>query len=80
MRHKVAVVSWVDAYIDTDDFSLKDAKKAKGVLRHTVGWLIHEGEEGIVLATDYYEKKKDGFNAQMYIPWGWVEEYLEIKV
>lgn len=77
MRHSVVIVSWDDAFIDTDDFSMKEAKKAKGVRRHTVGWLVRETDEGIVLATDYYQKKKDGFNSMMYIPWGWITAYQE---
>ena len=75
MRHKVAVVSWDDAFIDTDDFTEKQATKTKGVLRHTVGWHIAENDAGIILATDYYDKKKDGFNSRMFIPWGWVRDY-----
>lgn len=74
MRHRVAIVTWDDAFIDTDDFDLKDAKKTKGVKRHTVGWLIHKNKRGVVLATDYYQKKKEGFNAKMFIPWGWVTD------
>lgn len=79
MRHNIAVISWDDAWIDTDDFVLKDANKAKGVRRHTVGWLIKETDEGVVLCTDYYQKKKDGFNSMMYIPWGWIEDFMVIE-
>lgn len=80
MRHKLVVVTWDDAFIDTDDFRMKDAKKAKGVKRHTVGWLIKEKKEGLVLATDYYQKKKDGFAAMMFIPWGWITKWFEVEV
>lgn len=79
MRHKVVVVSWDDAFIDTDDFTEKKARKTRGVLRHTVGWLVAENDDGIVMATDYYEKKSDGFNSRMFIPWGWVRDYLELE-
>lgn len=73
-------VSWDDAFIDFDDFDVKEARKTKGVRRHTVGWVVAENDEGIVMATDYYQKKNDGFNAKMFIPWGWIGEYYEITV
>jgi hypothetical protein len=80
IRHTIVIVSWDDAWIDTEDFTIKKAKKMKGVLRHTVGWLVDENEEGIVLCTDYYEKKSDGFNTPMFIPWGWVRDYTEVEI
>ena len=79
MRHKIAVVDWVDAFIDTDDFTRKQAKKAKGVRRYTVGWLVEENAEGVVMATDYYKKKSDGFNSMMFVPWGWITEFTVLE-
>lgn len=79
MRHKVVVVTWDDAFVDTDDFTIKAAEKTKGVRRHTVGWLVAENDDGIVMATDYYEKDKKTFNTRMFIDWNWVVEYVELE-
>jgi len=37
---KVLEVKWEDAWIDTEDFSLKDAKELKPVVRSTVALLF----------------------------------------
>lgn len=78
MRHTVVAVTWGDAFIDTEDFDKKDAKKTKPVMRTTVGFLIAENDEGLVLATDEYKKKSDGVNAKMFIPWGMVTEWYDL--
>lgn len=72
LRFPVVIVEWGDAFIETDDFDLADAKKTKPVMRYTVGYKIAENQHGIVLATDYYKKKSDGVNAKMFIPHGMV--------
>jgi len=77
LDHKVVVVKWGDAFIETDDFKQRDADKTKPVYRWTTGFLIADNKHGLVLATDYYEKKKDGFAAKMFIPHGMVIEYWE---
>jgi hypothetical protein len=78
LRHKIVVVWWGDAFIDTDDFDEKDAKKTEPVWRKTVGFLIARNQHGIVLATDEYDKKSDGVNAKMFIPEGMVKEVQEL--
>ena len=55
---KVVEVKWGDAWVDTDDFSLTDAKKLKPIVRSTIGFLITENKEVVVLCTDFYEKEK----------------------
>ena len=74
---KVAVVKWVDAFIDTDDMFIKDARKLKPVKRYTVGFLVAENKHGVVLSTDYYhaKKKPKEIAAPMFIPWGIVTKF-----
>ncbi len=77
---KIVEVEWVDAYIDTNDFSAEKARKYKPVPRKTVGWLVSENDDCIVLATDIYPKeKKHKYSSPMVIPWGWIEEYWELE-
>lgn len=71
------MITWDDAFVTTKDFSRKEAEKTKGVRRHSVGWVVAENDEGIVLSTDYYEEEKPEFNTKMFIPWGWIEHYWE---
>jgi hypothetical protein len=69
---RVVVVSWGDAFIETDDFSKKNAEETEPVYRKTVGFLIAKNQHGYVLATDTYDKEQDTYNAKMFIPLGMV--------
>jgi hypothetical protein len=77
---KVCEVLWLDAWVDTDDISLKKAIKLQPIKRTTVGFLISENERGVVLSTDYFNKKKiKEVSTPMVIPWGMIEEYWEYE-
>lgn len=78
LRNTPIIIWWGDAFIDTDDFSEKDAKKTKPVGRKTVGFLIAKNQHGYVLATDEYDKKDNGVAAKMFIPIGMVKEVKEL--
>ena len=73
---RVVEVKWCDAWIDTDDYSLKKAKKLKPIERWTTGYLVAEKKDCIVLSTDKFEKGKD-ISAAMVIPTGWILEFWE---
>jgi len=73
-KYKKVEISWGDAFIDTDDFTLEEAKATTPVYRTTVGFLIAKNQHGYVLSTDVYTKKEDGFSAKMFIPKGMVNE------
>lgn len=76
MRHyQVAEVYWADASIDTKDFNRKQAKEKKAIRRWTTGYLVEETDDCIVLATDFYDQKKEEFAAMMVIPQGMVLEF-----
>lgn len=77
-RNKPVIVWWGDAFIETDDFSEKDAAKTKPVGRKTCGFLIAKNQYGYVLSTDEYDKKSDGVAARMFIPHGMVKEVKEL--
>ena len=72
---KVVEVKWGDAWVDTDDFSLTDAKKLKPIVRSTIGFLITENKEVVVLCTDFYEKEKKIINTPMVIPKDMIIDY-----
>ena len=73
---RIVVVEWGDAFIDTEDFEQKDADKTKPIARVTTGFLAAKNQHGLVLATDYYPKKKDGkWSGKLFIPWGMVERW-----
>jgi hypothetical protein len=74
---KIVEVHWLDAWIDTGDVSLKQAKKSKPIERYTVGYLIEETDECIILSTDYFPKKgrTKEVSATMVIPMGWVKSW-----
>lgn len=74
----VVEVRWGDAWIGTNDLSLKKAKALKPIIRTTVGHLIDEDDERIVLATDTFEKGNE-VSGPMVIPQGWILDYWIYK-
>jgi hypothetical protein len=51
-------------------------------LRSTVGWLVSDNENEIILATDIYHNSKDKkyVNAIMVVPKGMIVEYWEYEL
>jgi len=80
VKAKVLEVKWEDAWIDTEDHLISDARKLKPVLRSSVGYLVADNDNEIILCTDRYHSKKDEeyVNAVMVIPKGMVTRYWEI--
>ena len=76
---RVVEVVWGDAWLGTSDVSIKKARKLKPVKRRTVGYLVSENDDCVVLATDSYDDE-GGYNAPMIIPWGWILEYYAYEV
>ena len=73
-------VEWEDAWIDTEDHLIDEAKKLKHILRSSVGYLVDDNDNEIILSTDRYhsKKEKEYVNAVMVIPKGMVTRYWEI--
>ncbi len=80
----VVEVWWADAWIDTKDYSLEEAKKLSPVMRKTIGYLVNTTDNCIILATDLYKDSKtpeieeNTINTPMVIPWGMVIEWYEL--
>ncbi len=75
----IAVIHWVDAWIETCDLEIKQAKNQKSVKRSTCGYLVSENEEGVLLATDRYKGGKE-VNSPMFIPWGMINTYEILEI
>lgn len=82
MKAKVIEVRWGDAWIDTEDILIEDAKKLKPITRSTIGWLIADNDTELILSTDIYhsEKYKEYVNAIMVIPKGMIIDYWEYEL
>ncbi len=78
-RMDIAVIHWVDAWIDTVDMGVDQAKKQKAINRSTCGYLVSENDEGVLLATDRYRGGKE-VNSPMFIPWGMIKTYEILEV
>lgn len=76
---EIAVIHWVDAWIDHIDLDIALAKKQKSIKRSTCGYLVSENEEGVLLATDRYEGGKE-VNSPMFIPWGMINTYEILEI
>ncbi len=70
----VAIVKWGDAFIDNDDFKIKDAGTTVPVGRYTSGFYITENQHGIVLSTDVYVEG-DEAASKMFVPWGMIDDW-----
>ena len=83
--YSIVEVHWEDAWVDTKDCTLAEAKTFSPVLRKTIGYLINTTDECIILATDLYKEskspeiEKNTINTPMVIPWGMVIEWYEIS-
>lgn len=71
---KIAEIEWDDAWIDTDDISLKKARKLKPCKRSTVGYLIAVTDDCVILSTDKFKKGKE-VSAPMVIPVGMITDW-----
>ena len=67
VENKVIEVKWEDAWID------------KPIMRSTVGWLVADNENELILSTDIFHSKKERkyVNAIMVVPKGMIVEYWE---
>ena len=74
MKLRIVEVKWQDAWIDTTDMKIKKAKKLKPCIRSTIGYLVEDSGDWLVLSTDKFEKGKE-ISAPMVIPWGMVVDY-----
>ena len=79
-RMRIVEIKWGDAWVDTDDFTLVDAKKLEPVIRTTIGFLIAENDKAVVLCTDVYEKDKKTINTPMIIPVDMIIDYWIYEV
>ena len=77
---KVVEIKWNDAWIDTDDFTVVDAKKLGPVVRSTIGYLVSENSKAVVLCTDFYEKDKKTISTPMVIPVDMIIDYLVYEI
>ncbi len=54
-------VVWLDAHVDTHSITVKKAEKIEPVVTYTLGYLIAENDDGVVMVTDCYpDHKKEG--------------------
>ena len=77
---KVVEIKWGDAWIDTDDFTIVDAKKLEPVVRSTIGYLVSENSKAVVLCTDIFEKDKKTINTPMVIPSEMIIDYWVYEI
>ena len=75
---KIVEIEWLDAHVSTSSTTIQKAEKIKPVVTRTVGYLVSENEEGIVMATDRYPKHPKEAKIINFVPWDMITEYYEI--
>jgi len=78
VKLRIVEVKWQDAWIDTTDMKIKKAKKLKPCIRSTIGYLVEDSGDWLVLSTDKFEKGKE-ISAPMVIPRGMIIDYWEYE-
>jgi len=73
---KVVEIVWLDAHCSTSDTTIKKAAKQKPVKTVTVGFLVAENTDGVVMATDRYIDDAKNVKMTNFIPWGMIEDYI----
>jgi hypothetical protein len=73
----VVEVTWSDAWVESGDMSVKQAKKSKPILTKTVGYMVANSKYGITVATDIYPKDKKNVKIVNFIPHGMIVEWHE---
>ncbi len=76
---KVVEVHWDDAWVDTDEVSVKSAMTKKPVRTISIGQLIAENDEGVVMVVDAYPKSPKKGRVTNMIPWAMIVEYYEYQ-
>ena len=76
---KTVEVWWGDAHVSTSDISIKKASVVKPIMTVTVGFLVAENDDGIIIAMDRWPKDPKCVKVHTFIPWGMVEDYYEWK-
>ena len=75
----IVEVVWNDAYFRMSDYTLKQAiKKMKVQLTRSIGYLVAETDEGIILCQTTGKKKNKDLSEHLIIPWGMVVEYWKL--
>jgi len=74
---KIVEVHWDDAWVSTNSISVKQAGKKKPIRTITVGHLIAENDDGIVMVLDAYPNNPKEGRVVNFVPWGMVAEYYE---
>ncbi len=76
MSYKVVQVIWKDAECVAAWTKLEDVKKAKLPVITTIGYLVYQDSERLVVASTISD---DEVNASMSIPAAWVVEIFDIE-
>ena len=74
---KTVEVIWDDAHVSTGETTVKKAQKVKPIRTSTVGYLVADNDDGLVIATDTYPKDKKTARIINFIPHGMIVEYWE---
>jgi hypothetical protein len=75
--HKFAAIEWIDAIQPTLQWEhVKDVTPPKNMLCHSVGWIVAESDEGIVVAAHIGDLESDDMQCigHMTIPKSAIKE------
>ena len=76
---KIVEVHWNDAWVSTSSITIKKALEKKPIKTITVGHLIAENDDGIVMVLDIYPNDPKEGRVVNFVPWEMVTAYYEYK-
>ena len=74
---KIVEVEWLDAHATTGSTTLRKAAKIKAMRTITIGFLMSENDDGLVIATDIYPNSPKEGAGISFIPHGMIVNYYE---
>lgn len=73
-------VVWLDAHVETSSVTLKQAQRTKAVVTYTIGYLMSDNDDGLLLVSDCYPSSKKEGRVPNFIPHEMIERYHFIEV
>lgn len=79
MKYPIEMVTWADAYNeDQTSWTRIDTIKVEPALIVSVGFLVKEGKQGIILAMDY-DEDEDNCHAWSFIPKSVIQQRVRLE-
>jgi len=78
MSYTRVEVVWGDAHATLDSATVEEMRAYVPELTHSVGWLVHQSDEGVTIATDRWPMMEGKAGSPHFIPRGMLIAVIEL--